>query len=70
LLYTRKAASAATKISVKPLAERCFAVFPGQLVGKASKIPQGIPAGIFKGFCAALAARCPRKPIGVRLPLA
>ena len=59
LPYTRKAASAAPKISTKPLAERWFAVFAEQLAVKTSKIPKGIPVGIFKGFCAVLAANCP-----------
>ena len=54
-----KAASAAPKISTKPLAERCFAVFAEQHAVKTSKIPKGIPVGIFKGFCAVLAANCP-----------
>ena len=50
-----KAASAAPKTSAKPLAERCEAVFAERLTGKASKIPKGIPVGIFKGFSAVLA---------------
>ena len=65
-----KAASAAPKVSAKPLAERCEAVFAERIAGKASKIPRGIPIGIFKEFCEALAVSSPRKPIRVRFPSA
>jgi len=53
-----KAASSAQKSKAKNLAVGCVAVFTEQLFGKASKITQGIPVGIFKGFSAALAERC------------
>ncbi len=46
------------------------AVFVEQLFVKTSKIPKGIPVGIFEGFSAVLAERCLRKPIGIRFPSA
>jgi hypothetical protein len=48
----------------------CAAVFAEQLFVKPSKITQGIPIGIFKGFSAGLAESSLRKPIGVRFPTA
>jgi hypothetical protein len=43
-----------TKIQAKILAVGCFAVFRELFFGKTSKITQGIPVGIFKGFSAVL----------------
>ena len=70
LPYARKAASAAPKISTKPLAERCKAVFAELLFGKTSKIPKRISVDIFEGFSAVLAESSQRKPIRVRFPSA
>jgi len=50
-----KAASAAQKSNAKLLAEGCIAVFTVRFFGKTSKIPKGIPVGIFEEFSAVLA---------------